>query len=783
MSHLRQCCVPCCKNEKFSLVHKFPSDNERAERWRQALTIDNFLGMPIEVIRKRYFVCSRHFRDSDYKNKASRSLNTTAVPSINLFALDAPEGLRRKIPSPVRPPMVAYFRASGSGVTEQAEQEVALIEALEEPPEHHHEQDDKTLAEFIKTEEFIQQHDQQSDKSSSITYELNNFIDDSFTSDPTITMTTITKGDLLEATPTATDLNRDLTIHSPCSVAGKRALLKRPHSSISVDVVTVPVKTVPQGSTPPTPSPGKQGRFFPPQSPLLVPVPTTSEPIVLKRVKMAPFVKERKQITTSCAMTQTDDLQTSTDNGQNEAENLEGEQDQEHEGAENVPVASTQSTKILALLECTPENLQRLQKKLIDQGGALCLDERLLHLDDEDEAVREGDKAMAPSKADDKSKFLTIRNAQTQATTSVSYVWLRDHCRCAECYNATTFQRSYTILDLPLDIEPESCNINNERIDITWKDGHQSTYDLNDIFENNLDTYRKRLAERRSQLVLWDRALISSVSNGSTKTSGLARVTLNELLCEDDVMRQVVRSLVTYGVAFITKVPPNQQSTEIAVKRIFPIHRTLFGEMWTFSDTMDHSDTSYTNAYLGPHTDNTYFSDAAGLLVLHCIQFNGTGAESILLDGFEATERLRKADPDAFERLCRYPLEAEYIEEDKHHRYVAPIIRRHPCSSVDDPDESIVEQIRFNLYDRAPLRTLPPEMVPQFYADYQQLAREISNEELHWKFQLTPGTVMIFDNWRLLHGRMAYRGKRVMTGCYVARTEFQSVARTMGLIE
>ncbi|XP_058125189.1 uncharacterized protein LOC131281123 [Anopheles ziemanni] len=779
MAHLRQCCVPCCKNEKFSLVHKFPSDNERAERWRQALTIDNFLGMPIEVIRKRYFVCSRHFRDSDYKNKASRSLNTTAVPSINLFALDAPEGLSRKIPSPVRPPMVAYFRASGSSVTEQAEQEVTLIEALEEPV--HHDQDDRTLSEFIKTEEFIQQHDQQSDKSSSITYELNNFIDDSFTSDPTITMTTITKGELLEATPTATDSNRDLTLHSSCSVTGKRALLKRPHSSISADVITVPIKTVTQGSTP-TPSLGKQGRFFPRQSPLLAPVVTPSEPIVLKRIKMTPFVKERKQNTTSCAMTQTGDWQTSTDNGRTEAGNL-SEGEPEHESTENVPVASTQSTKILALLECTPENLQRLQKKLNNQGGALCLDERLLHLDD-DETAREEDKAMAPSKADSKSKFLTIRNAQTQATTSVSYVWLRDHCRCAECYNATTFQRSYTILDLPLDIEPESCNINNERIDITWKDGHQSTYDLNDIFENKRDSYWKRLAERRSQLVLWDRALISaSSSNGSTKAPGYARVTLNELLCEDDVMRQVVRSLVTYGVAFITKVPPNQQSTEIAVKRIFPIHRTLFGEMWTFSDTMDHSDTSYTNAYLGPHTDNTYFCDAAGLLVLHCIQFNGTGAESILLDGFEATERLRKADPDAFERLCTYPLEAEYIEEDKHHRYVAPVIRRHPCSNVDNPDESIVEQIRFNLYDRAPLRTLPPETVPQFYADYQQLAREISNEELHWKFQLTPGTVMIFDNWRLLHGRMAYRGKRVMTGCYVARTEFQSVARTMGLIE
>uniref|UniRef100_A0AAG5DFJ6 Trimethyllysine dioxygenase, mitochondrial n=1 Tax=Anopheles atroparvus TaxID=41427 RepID=A0AAG5DFJ6_ANOAO len=765
MSHLRLCCVPCCKNEKFSLVHKFPSDNERAERWRRALAIDNFIGLPIEVIRKRYYVCSRHFRDSDYKNKASRSINTTAVPSINLFALNEPEGLCRKIPSPVRPTMVAYLQERSTGTVEQDQEEVSVVldeQVLEE------EQDEPTI-EFIKMEEVTIPHtvQEQNDKTSSITYELNNFIEDSFTSDPTITLATMTKNTLLAPSPTvASEAESHITVVSSNSLASKRTLLKRPNSSAVV--VSQPVPMVSQGGQP-APSFAKQGRFAArlPQPSLSVPI---SDTVVLKRVKMAPYAKDRKEKSTNCAMTQTDDLRSPLD---------KAPIDEESQAA----TGPTTSTKVLALLECTPENLERLQRKLADQGGAMCLDERLLRLDD-DETDSEEDKAMAPSKADDRSRFLTIRNAQTQETASVSYVWLRDHCRCAECYNASTFQRSYTILDLPVDIEPASCNINNEWIGITWKDGHESTYNLNDIFENQLDTFRKRLDERRSQLVLWDRALItdsSATSNGADNPSGYARVTLNELLCEDDVMRRVVASLVTYGFAFITKVPPNQQSTEIAVKRIFPIQRTLFGEMWTFSDDkMDHSDTSYTNGYLGPHTDNTYFCDAAGLQVLHCIQFNGTGAETILIDGFNATERLRMADPGAFERLCSYPLEAEYIEEDKHHRYVAPVIRRHPCAPADG---SLVEQIRFNLYDRAPLRTLPPETVPQFYSDYQRLAREISNEELQWKFQLAPGTVLIFDNWRVLHGRMAYSGKRVMTGCYVARTEYQSVARTMGLIE
>lgn len=70
----------------------------------------------------------------------------------------------------------------------------------------------------------------------------------------------------------------------------------------------------------------------------------------------------------------------------------------------------------------------------------------------------------------------------------------------------------------------------------------------------------------------------------------------------------------------------------------------------------------------------------------------------------------------------------------------------------------------------------------QFYTDLQLLSAEIESTANEWWFKLNPGTVVIFDNWRVLHGRAAYTGRRKITGCYVARTEFESVARTMGLI-
>lgn len=51
----------------------------------------------MDDLRKRSFVCSRHFLPCDYKNAQSRSLNWNAVPKINLSRYDNPIGLDSSI--------------------------------------------------------------------------------------------------------------------------------------------------------------------------------------------------------------------------------------------------------------------------------------------------------------------------------------------------------------------------------------------------------------------------------------------------------------------------------------------------------------------------------------------------------------------------------------------------------------------------------------------------------------------------------------------------------------
>lgn len=213
------------------------------------------------------------------------------------------------------------------------------------------------------------------------------------------------------------------------------------------------------------------------------------------------------------------------------------------------------------------------------------------------------------------------------------------------------------------DLNIRSTNYNC--VPIPGSDGHESIYDICELFAQQLPTYKKMLTEQK--LPLWNRAEIVN--------SDYARVPIDKYLNDDSVAKSVVQSLITYGLAFVESVEATEQGTEATVRRLFDVQKTFFGEMWSFSDDKDHSDSAYSKSYLGAHTDNTYFNDASGLQVLHCVHHSGTGGESLLLDGFRALSDLRAKHPEAYVRLCRTHVPAEYIEPKQHHTFSAPIIR------------------------------------------------------------------------------------------------------------
>ena len=80
------------------------------------------------------------------------------------------------------------------------------------------------------------------------------------------------------------------------------------------------------------------------------------------------------------------------------------------------------------------------------------------------------------------------------------------------------------------------------------------------------------------------------------------------------------------------------------------------------------------------------------------------------------------------------------------------------------------------------MKTLPDDHVLQYYEDLRLLAGKVRDPDGEWWLKLQPGMVLFINNWRVLHGRAAYTGNRVMTGCYVGRADFLSKAKVLGII-
>jgi len=217
-----------------------------------------------------------------------------------------------------------------------------------------------------------------------------------------------------------------------------------------------------------------------------------------------------------------------------------------------------------------------------------------------------------------------------------------------------------------------------------------------------------------------------------------------------------------YGFCYVDNVPTTPEATEAMLRDIAFIRETHYGGFYDFTADLASKDTAYTNIALPAHTDTTYFSDPIGLQAFHLLSHtNGDGGASLLVDGFKAAARLHAQDPTAYGILATYKVYAHASGNDgisiqpytgfpvlEHHKYGGCILR-----------------VRWNSSDRASIG-VPLDKTEKWYDAARQFNEILKEQESEYWEQLKPGTVLIFDNWRVLHGRSAFTGKRRICGGY-----------------
>jgi gamma-butyrobetaine dioxygenase len=332
------------------------------------------------------------------------------------------------------------------------------------------------------------------------------------------------------------------------------------------------------------------------------------------------------------------------------------------------------------------------------------------------------------------------------------HLWLRDNCLCPSCRHPSVPERLVDTTSIPDDIAPADVELSpDDELVISWAgEDHRSVFPLSWLARHAYDDGpRPSAAEPR---LLWTDAPpdpVPEVDHGDVQ-------------------------LQRHGVSFIRNAPTEPGTAPRIAERVAFLRNSNFGLLWDVVSKPDPDSLAYTAHALAPHVDLVSREMLPGVQLLHCLVFDATGGDSILVDGFACAAELALTDPDAYELLTATPLPFRYRDGAG-----TDLSTRVPMIHLDH--DGSVHDIRYSNALLAPL-DVPADQMLDTYRAVRTFARLLRSGRHELRLRLQPGDVMCFDNYRVLHGRSEFdptSGPRHLQGCYLDRDDVLSRLRTL----
>ena len=319
------------------------------------------------------------------------------------------------------------------------------------------------------------------------------------------------------------------------------------------------------------------------------------------------------------------------------------------------------------------------------------------------------------------------------------FLWLRDNCQCDECRIIETQEKQFLLHTVPVDIFPMNIEVSNGDLLILWPDNHQSIISLSTIEE----TEKTRYPEYKS----WPDNFIPRNFDWS------------DFLNEEETSLKALNKFIKSGVIILKNAPKEPNSLELLSKRLGPIHETLFERIHNVSITGQVYNVAHTSKALPPHNDFASYKNQPSIQALHMLENECEGGNSIIVDGLEVVEDLRKENPDFFNTLSEFNVPFRQFDENNETYTEAPLIK---CS----PDGS-VESFRFS---NQLMQMIDPTRsgLREFYKAYHDVSARVYQDKYRSTFRLNGGEVLIVASLRVLHAREEFKpnGKRHLQDAY-----------------
>ena len=319
------------------------------------------------------------------------------------------------------------------------------------------------------------------------------------------------------------------------------------------------------------------------------------------------------------------------------------------------------------------------------------------------------------------------------------FLWLRDNCQCDECRIIETQEKQFLLHTVPVDISPKSVEIKDEKVFVLWPDNHQSVIPLIQIEESG----KPRYPERKS----W------------TSKFTPTKFDWSEFLDEEEIALEALKTFVSFGAIILKNAPKEPNSLEVLSRRLGPIHETLFERIHNVSIEGYGYSVAHTSKEIPPHNDFASYKSQPSIQILHMLKNECEGGDSIIVDGWEVVEDLRKDNPEYFNILKEFNVPFRQFDENNETYTVAPMIN---CLS-----DGSLESFRFSNHL---MQMINPsrEGVKNFYKAFHEASSRVLDSKYRSTFRLNAGEALIVASLRVLHGRESFvpSGKRYLQDAY-----------------
>ena len=338
-------------------------------------------------------------------------------------------------------------------------------------------------------------------------------------------------------------------------------------------------------------------------------------------------------------------------------------------------------------------------------------------------------------------------------------LWIRERITSEDVFDPISHQRKYETASFPSDLTIKDITLaDNDNWNISFSDGYKSQLDFK-LIERELGWRHDSEAPPLPQS--WTTSLTTRPQADWTE------------LDNPEKLKTMLEGFLRYGFCIMQNTPTDRNILLKLAGRFGYVRDTHWGKIFNVEMKPKATDLAYTSLALPSHTDNPYREPIPGIQFLHCLVNDVSGGLSTLVDGIAVTERLAEEMPD----------HAKLLETvNVRYRYEGPsAILENWGPMIERAHNGYVYRIRLSSrLDYVP--ALDTDILEKFYAARRRL-HELSNDnEFQIRFPFQKGTLLMMDNYRLLHGRTAFngtQGHRHLQGCYIDHDGATSLYRML----